>query len=90
MNKKEIKQKMKTTWQIENKLSVLDHGIMVCDKTNKLIEIIKNKRESRDFIIPYCIVENSDYILENLVDKRTLMLYAVYHDCGKPFCIPDH
>lgn len=90
MNKKNIKNRMRRTWQIEDKLSVLDHGLMVYDKTQKIIQMLKNNNDSQNFVIPECLRENSTYLLNNLVDKRTLFLYTVYHDCGKPFCEPDH
>lgn len=37
--------------------------------------------------IPEWIYENKDFILHNLVDRKTLKLYTIMHDCGKPFCL---
>jgi hypothetical protein len=33
------------------------------------------------------VLSNSEFILSNLPDDKTLGLYIQYHDVGKPFCI---
>lgn len=37
--------------------------------------------------IPAWIYEEKDLILKSLPDRKTLKLYTIMHDCGKPLCL---
>lgn len=69
-------------------MSVYEHGTSV---KNYLFDLINHLRDNTplkyEWKLPDCVYENSDFILKNLIDDRTLSLYTVYHDCGKPFCL---
>lgn len=87
MTKDYILEKMKNSYQIEDKLTVYDHGIDVWVRTQEIINKLKNGNGEE---LPEFLIENKDLILSNLVDEKTLRLYCIYHDCGKPFCEPDN
>ena len=87
MNKKYIIKSMKNSFQIENRLTVFQHGIDVWKETKKIIHSMKNNSFEE---LPVFFKDNKDLFLKNIVDYKTLMLYCIYHDCGKPFCVPDH
>lgn len=78
---------MKSCEQSENQ-SVLDHGLSV---KNYLFDLLNHLRKDSPlkykWNIPDFIYENKEFILSQLPDDRTLKLYTVLHDCGKPFCL---
>ena len=47
----------------------------------------KGTHLKHEWRIPEWLYENKDFILSNLVDRDTLKLYTIMHDCGKPLCI---
>ena len=89
---------MKNTPQTDTQ-SVWEHGVSVRNYLFDLLDHLRNgvplKHEWR---LPDWI--NDPILLENLPDDKTLELYTIYHDCGKPYCIeyddqgrkhfPDH
>lgn len=85
MKKIDILNKMKTTYQIEEKQTVLDHGVSVFKNTKSVLNKLKNDCSS----VPLFMREHKEFLLKSLVDYKTLYLYCIYHDCGKPFCKPD-
>jgi hypothetical protein len=69
-------------------MSVLDHGKSVKNYLFDLLEHLRNKTPLKhEWRLPNWVYENSDFILRNLPDDKTLSLYTTYHDCGKPFCL---
>ena len=69
-------------------MSVYEHGISVKNYLFDLISHLRNKTPLKyEWNLPIWVYENSDFILKNLEDDKTLSLYTVYHDCGKPFCL---
>lgn len=67
-------------------LSVLEHGEMVVNYYNDLLNHIRNKDELKyDWKLPEWIYDK--IILDNLDDDELMNRYQLYHDCGKPFCI---
>lgn len=85
MDKKYVLQKMRETFQIQDKQTVFQHGVAVLKKTKTIIEMLKNNAKE----LPLFLTEHRDYLLKELVDYKALYLYCLYHDCGKPFCKPD-
>lgn len=81
--------------------SVLQHGYSV---KNYLFDLINHLRYDSplkyDWILPEWVYSEKDLILSSLPDDKTLKLYTIFHDCGKPRCLqidsdgkrhfPDH
>jgi len=69
-------------------LSVLEHGISVknylFDLINHLEKLTPLKYEWR---LPEWLHSNRDLIISSLPDKKTLKLYTILHDIGKPYCL---
>ena len=81
----DLLEKMINTDQIEGKQSVLAHGESVFRKLNEIIEFLEGG-VFPDMKEPVWLKEHKDLFLKNLYDKKTLFLYTVFHDCGKPSC----
>lgn len=68
--------------------SVLEHGFSV---KNYLFDLINHLEHGVDLKyqckIPESILNHKDLILESLPDRKTLKLYTIAHDIGKPFCL---
>lgn len=86
MNKLEVLLKMKTSYQIQDKQTIFEHGVSVLNETKKILNELRTRKNNN---LPDFLYENSSFLLDNLVDYKTLYLYCLYHDCGKPFCKPD-
>jgi len=69
-----------------NGQTILQHGESVWEYLSDLIQYLKTGKSVHVWRIPEWLEENKDKILENLFDLDTIQTYAVYHDCGKPFC----
>ena len=87
ITKQELISSMKKCEQTQNQ-SVLQHGFSV---KNHLFDIIchlrNNTKLKYDWILPNWIYPNKELILSSLPDDRTLKLYTIFHDCGKPYCL---
>ena len=69
-------------------MSVLDHGNSVKSYLFDLLSHLRNKTPLKyEWCLPNWIEENKEFLLSSLPDDKTLSLYTVYHDCGKPFCL---
>ena len=78
---------MKACPQTESQ-SVLEHGLSVKNYAMDLLDHLeKGTPLKHEWRIPEWLYENKDFILSNLVDRDTLKLYTIMHDCGKPLCI---
>lgn len=78
---------MKSCPQTESQ-SVLEHGISVKNYMMDLLDHLENGTHLKyEWKIPEWIYEEKEFILQNLVDRKTLKLYMVMHDCGKPLCL---
>tara|TARA_Y100000766_G_C18836707_1_gene570818 strand:- start:175 stop:726 length:552 start_codon:yes stop_codon:yes gene_type:complete len=76
---------MKSCEQTKN-LNVLEHGFSVARYFSDLYNHIKNKKELKnDWKLPDWIYDS--FLWENILDKKTIIKYQIYHDCGKPYCI---
>jgi hypothetical protein len=78
---------MKSCPQTESQ-SVLEHGISV---KNHLMDLLDHLEHGTDlkykWKLPQWIYEEKEFILQNLADRKTVKLYTIMHDCGKPFCL---
>lgn len=80
--------------------SVYQHGISVRDHLFELIAILRGNCENQKWRLPQWVEEYREHLLSNLLPTETVANYALYRDCGKPFCrtvdaegkqhFPDH
>ena len=71
-----------------NSQSVWEHGISVQDYLFDLINHLETGAPTKyQWRLPEWLLENKEFILDNLVSSKDLELYTLYHDCGKPYCI---
>lgn len=75
---------MKNTEQTKGQ-SVLEHGLSV---KNYLFDLLDHLRLGTtlkyEWNIPAWVYDNREYILSQLPDDKTLRLYTILHDIGKP------
>lgn len=62
--------------------SILDHGLAIWEQLRKLIE-----DDASGMRLPQWYTQYKDQILSNIHSPHILQQYAVYHDCGKPYCL---
>lgn len=68
--------------------SVLQHGISVKNHMMDLLDHLeKGSPLKYGWKLPEWVYEEKDFILKHLVERRTLKLYTIMHDCGKPLCL---
>ena len=68
--------------------SVLQHGYSVKNYLFDLLNHLRNGSVLKyEWNIPEWLYENKDFILSSLVDDKTLKLYTIFHDIGKPYCL---
>lgn len=71
------------------KQNILEHGLSVCDY---LFDLINQLNDT--YYVPKYTWKLPNWLTQNLYQKykhmvfddKTLKLYTIYHDCGKPFC----
>lgn len=74
---------MRNTYQFQN-IDMLQHGEMVFNEYQKLMNAIKNKDEGYFKEIGFSFDwEFIDNLYENQYDMETMQSYQIYHDCGK-------
>lgn len=71
---------MKKCFQF-NTLSVLGHGLAVKRKASKLV-----KGDFQGFTLPDWFKDNFTQIRDFIYDWKVIKRYAIWHDCGKPYC----
>lgn len=82
-------------------MSVLDHGDMVRNYYHDLyFHLYEDKPLQYEWKLPKWLLENKQYILNELCNDYTMQEYMILHDCGKPYCrtvdeegkqhFPDH
>lgn len=80
-------------------MSVLQHGLSVARYYKELVDhLTLGKPLSYNWRLPEWVYSSS--IIDSLLDSKTVLLYLLYHDCGKPLCayiddegrrhFPDH
>ena len=86
LTQEEIIQEMESCFQFEN-INMLQHGEMVWDWYQYLIRCLKDPSlKERSVKIPEWFYENSELLLELQRPEHIVKKYAIFHDCGKPFC----
>jgi len=77
---------MQSCKQSQNQ-SVLEHGISVRDYLFDILNHLERVTPLKySWKIPEWAYKYREFILSKIYDKRTLELYTIYHDCGKPYC----
>ncbi len=67
--------------------SVLEHGESVRDYLFDILDHIEYGSPLKFcWKIPSWVYERKYFILSKIHDRKTIELYSVYHDCGKPYC----
>lgn len=80
----ELKEVMSSCEQTKGQ-SVLEHGESVFKYFQDLYyHLIQHSDLKLNWKLPEWIYEKS--IVNNLINLHDIMMYQVYHDCGKPFC----
>lgn len=65
-------------------ISVLQHGLMVKQKFDQIIDCIQNNKSfNSDWRIP----EFTKDLIPFLLDIEIIAQYQIFHDCGKPYCL---
>lgn len=83
MNLELLIEKMKSTPQ--GKQSVYEHGESVRDHVTDLVEHLRQGTPLKyHWRLPDWVFSNQ--LEEKLLDLKTLQVYALFHDCGKPVC----
>lgn len=77
---KQIINDMRNCYQFKD-LSVLGHGLAVKRKASKLV-----KGDFQGFTLPDWFKDNFTQISECIYDWKVVKRYAIWHDCGKPYC----
>lgn len=81
-------------------MNMLEHGEMVRDAYRELMGNIRWLKKLPDWRLPDWLEPNRSLILGHLLPDFIAEKYAIFHDCGKPFCrtededgrshFPDH
>ncbi len=66
--------------------NVYEHGVSVKNYLFILIGFLEGKELSSDFRLPDWFLLYKDKLLNSLLSKDILEEYAIFHDCGKPYC----
>ena len=76
---------MKNCEQAKNQ-NVLEHGTSVARYFNNLYNHIHKKEPLKyEWKLPEWIYSKT--LWNNILDKKTIIKYHIYHDCGKPYCL---
>jgi len=66
--------------------SVYQHGQSVRCHFMDLLCLFEGGQPDKEWRLPDWIDDYKSQILTNLYPQDTFLRYAIYHDCGKPFC----
>lgn len=80
--------------------SVYQHGISVRDHLFELIDFLEIGKITEQWKLPEWLTTYRSQIKNSLLSKEIISEYAIFHDCGKPYCLtidelgkrhfPDH
>jgi len=67
--------------------NIYEHGESVQSHLKQIIQFIKEDGYLlKDWILPNWLHEYKEHIKSKLLNQDDLLLYALFHDCGKPHC----
>lgn len=64
-----------------------EHGVSVKEHIFELISFLKTGQIGEGWRLPDWIYEYREQLLSKLLPEETIAGYAVFHDCGKPYCL---
>jgi hypothetical protein len=67
--------------------SVYQHGLSVRDHLRHLIQYLETGHLEGEWRLPDWIIEYRTQLLKALLPKEVIEEYAIFHDCGKPYCL---
>lgn len=67
--------------------SVYEHGISVRDHIFQLISFLDTGEIQGEWKLPDWMYEYRQELRASLCCKETIEEYAIFHDCGKPYCL---
>ena len=67
--------------------SVYQHGISVRDHIFQLIDYLETGDIGNEWKLPDWMSKYRVQIVSKLLSKEIIDQYAVFHDCGKPYCL---
>jgi hypothetical protein len=67
--------------------SVYEHGVSVKEHIFELIAFLKTGQIGEGWRLPTWMHEYREQILASLLPDEIIETYAVFHDCGKPYCL---
>jgi hypothetical protein len=77
---------MQTTPQTESQ-SVYQHGISVRDHIFELIAFLRTGQIDEGWKLPQWMYQHQQQLLSLLLPEEIIEEYAIFHDCGKPYCL---
>ncbi len=67
--------------------SVYQHGISVNEYLTDLLSYLRTNKSSKTWRLPDWIDQYNNQLLCCLLPDEILSQYALFHDCGKPYCL---
>jgi len=67
--------------------SVYQHGLSVKEHIFQVISYLETGYISGAWRLPQWLIEYRTQILDKLLPKEIIEEYAIFHDCGKPYCL---
>lgn len=67
--------------------SIYQHGVSVNEYLVDLISYLRTNQSSKTWRLPDWIAQYREQILGRLLPDEILSQYALFHDCGKPYCL---
>lgn len=67
--------------------SVYQHGVSVRDHLFELIHFLETGKISEEWKLPDWIKNYQFQIKNSVMSKDIVEEYAIFHDCGKPYCL---
>lgn len=67
--------------------TIYQHGENIAQCIQRIFDYLDGKDALSDWKIPKWLETNKDKIKSKLLDRKIILEYALFHDCGKPFCL---
>lgn len=67
--------------------SVYEHGVSVKEHIFELIAFLKTGHIDEGWRLPGWMHKYREQLLASLLPDEIIAVYAVFHDCGKPYCL---
>lgn len=67
--------------------TIYQHGLSVRDHIFQLIEFLETGEIQSEWKLPAWLSDYRQELLKSLCPKDIIEQYAIFHDCGKPYCL---